>query len=621
MNNNVIEIVGKYIDQASAGIKSLRDDLQETEKSTRGVNDAGTGFLGTASDMAVVFSFTATAVTTLAGALKKTVDAYAEAEVVGAQVNAVLQSTSGIAGVSADEIEQYANSLSRVSGVDDEIIQRGEALLLTFTKIGKDSFPQATEAALNMSVAMGTDLQSSILQVGKALNSPIEGASALRRVGVQLTDQQEDQIKAFMAVNDIASAQKIILDELQVEFGGVAEAMGDTTTGAANKLENAMGNLWAEMGKGPAGGWKSFNEQWADYFNTQADLASVGNQTAQAYTLGAISLEEYQRVLQFASSESVTVEQAQLELNDAIAGGSNARWEALAAYYATTTAIDEQSTATAELAVADAEAVKGAMQVHDTYEKLGEKMTDLQTDHAELLTKKQELELIWGSESQKIQDVNEKLADNEQKQKDVTTAMQGTLTQMLLNTAAAGLDAEGQLALARATGQIDEETYAALTAQALLKQQYEDGTLTADQYAKKTLELRDAVNNLESKDVTITVDGIFNEIRNVYTNYDGNYLANLPNYANGTDGWQEVPAGYPNDSYPVMMQSGERFAVIPAGVQASPTSVGGMGGGGSQFVYAPVYSGVSFGDESEIKNRIFPWFLEMLEQAKANGHV
>ncbi len=130
------------------------------------------------------------------------------------------------------------------------------------------------------------------------------------------------------------------------------------------------------------------------------------------------------------------------------------------------------------------------------------------------------INLGWWPESDKIQDVNDKLAENEQKQRDVTFAMQETLTQMLLNAAAAGLDAEGQLALARATGQIDEASYAALNAQAALKREYEDGTITAEEYAKKTLALKDAVAKLQSKSITITVDSIMNEIRSITTSYN-----------------------------------------------------------------------------------------------------
>jgi hypothetical protein len=100
---------------------------------------------------------------------------------------------------------------------------------------------------LNMAEKFGGVDQAAI-QLGKALNDPIAGVGALRRVGVSLTEEQEDQIKAFMAVNDIASAQKIILNELEVEFGGLARAAGDTTAGKMAQLTNAIDDLQETVG-------------------------------------------------------------------------------------------------------------------------------------------------------------------------------------------------------------------------------------------------------------------------------------------------------------------------------------------------------------------------------------
>ncbi len=106
---------------------------------------------------------------------------------VAAQTAAVLKSTGGAAGMTAQSVADLATSLSRFTPYDDEAIQSAENLLLTFTSIGKDVFPQATETVLNMSTALGQDLKSSAIQLGKAMNDPVTGATALRRVWVSLT--------------------------------------------------------------------------------------------------------------------------------------------------------------------------------------------------------------------------------------------------------------------------------------------------------------------------------------------------------------------------------------------------------------------------------------------------
>ena len=121
-------------------------------------------------------------------------------------------------------------------------------MLLTFTNIGKDVFPAATEAMLNLSSAMGTDLQSSSILVGKALNDPIAGLTSLTRAGVQFTDAQKDTIKALMETGDVAGAQKIILGELETQFGGAARAAGGTLAGQLDILKNQFGNVKEEIG-------------------------------------------------------------------------------------------------------------------------------------------------------------------------------------------------------------------------------------------------------------------------------------------------------------------------------------------------------------------------------------
>ncbi len=181
-------------------------------------------------------------------ALKSFVSDAMESQKVMAQTNAVLLSTKGAAGVSAEAVGSLADSLSRVVPVDDEVIQSAENLLLTFTSIGKDIFPQATETVLDMATALKEDTSSAAIQLGKALQDPINGVTALRRVGVALTDSQLAQIKTLQESGDLMGAQKIILQELQTEFGGSARAAGDTFAGKMAILNTQIGNVKERIG-------------------------------------------------------------------------------------------------------------------------------------------------------------------------------------------------------------------------------------------------------------------------------------------------------------------------------------------------------------------------------------
>lgn len=176
-------------------------------------------------------------------AIRGIVSASVESEKAMRQLEARVKSTGGAAGLTVAQLQESAKAFQAATTFDDEAIQNSQALLLTFTRVTGDTFNAATQAILDMSIAMDQDLKSSTLTIGKALNDPIKGLSALTRVGVSFTEQQKEQIKQMAAVGDMAGAQKMILSELAVEFGGAAAAARDTLGGALESLRNKVGDL------------------------------------------------------------------------------------------------------------------------------------------------------------------------------------------------------------------------------------------------------------------------------------------------------------------------------------------------------------------------------------------
>ena len=91
------------------------------------------------------------------------VKSFEDSENASKQLEATLKSTGGVAGVTAEKANGLASSLQKVTRFSDETVLGGENLLLTFTNIGKDIFPQATETMLDMSQALGPDVKSSAI--------------------------------------------------------------------------------------------------------------------------------------------------------------------------------------------------------------------------------------------------------------------------------------------------------------------------------------------------------------------------------------------------------------------------------------------------------------------------
>jgi len=172
---------------------------------------------------------------------------------VSAQTAAVLKSTGGAANVTAKQIESLSSALEKKSMLDDEAIQSGGNLLLTFTKIrneagkGNDIFNQTVQAMVDVSTAMGIDANTAAIQLGKALQDPIRGVGQLRRVGVSFTEAQRDQIKALVESGKTMEAQKMILRELEIQFGGSALAASKTLDGSLAILRNTFNNIAGDL--------------------------------------------------------------------------------------------------------------------------------------------------------------------------------------------------------------------------------------------------------------------------------------------------------------------------------------------------------------------------------------
>lgn len=170
---------------------------------------------------------------------------------VTSQTAAAIKSTGGASNVTAAQIRSMSSDLESLSGVDENAIQSGANLLLTFTNIrneagkGNDVFNQSTKTLLDLSTAMGTQPQQAAIQLGKALNDPVKGITALTRVGVTFDAAQKKQIATLVSHGQTVKAQKIILAELNKEFGGSAKALGESLPGQINRVKD----LFADLGR------------------------------------------------------------------------------------------------------------------------------------------------------------------------------------------------------------------------------------------------------------------------------------------------------------------------------------------------------------------------------------
>ena len=172
-----------------------------------------------------------------------------------AQLKATLKSTGEIAGRTFEDLKKQASDLQNVTLFGDETTQQAQALLLTFTEIREEVFDETIPVIQDVATAMATasneavDLKGATIQIGKALNDPVKGVSALAEVGVSFSESQRSLIKNLVETGQKAKAQQVILAELRKEFGGSAKAAAEAGTGGMTQLRNKIGDLQEILGE------------------------------------------------------------------------------------------------------------------------------------------------------------------------------------------------------------------------------------------------------------------------------------------------------------------------------------------------------------------------------------
>jgi hypothetical protein len=153
-------------------------------------------------------------------------------------------------GAVTDRLVKFAEAQEMRLAVDAEVIKGVQGQLLTFKALGASAdevggvFDRTTEAAFNMAAAGFGSAESNAIALGKAMESPTKGLTALRRSGTTFTEEQQEMIKSLEASGDLLGAQELILAELESQYGGVAEA----TALASTRIGLAFDNIKEQVG-------------------------------------------------------------------------------------------------------------------------------------------------------------------------------------------------------------------------------------------------------------------------------------------------------------------------------------------------------------------------------------
>lgn len=233
-----LAIDSRDVKKATGELHRLETQGKKTEKATDGIKKSFGG-LGSAAKMLAGAMAAIGAVRFLAGAIEETIQYQRNMNV----IENLVKQTGASAWVSAQQLEQQARAIGFSTLESVEGIMAAQQTMLTFRGVIGDVFDRSIMAAADMSAALGQDLKSSTLQLGKALEDPVKGLTALSRSGTVFTDQQKEMVEAMVEAGDVAEAQRFILSELEAQYGGAAKA---AAVGLAGSIDT-LSQKWQEF--------------------------------------------------------------------------------------------------------------------------------------------------------------------------------------------------------------------------------------------------------------------------------------------------------------------------------------------------------------------------------------
>lgn len=206
------------------------------------------------------------------------------------QLQAVLKSTQGAAGQSIESLSKMQRELADATTFTTSEISRAQTRLLSYSGIVGDTFPRALQAVADTSVRMGMSIEQAAESIGRAIDIPSLGLTALTRQGFRFTEQEKELVKQLEKVGKVSEAQGIILKAVESSYEGAARAARNTFGGALKALSNTINDLMT----GKDGSLDGARESIEDLIKTLKDpqiQESITNFTSALTTLFTVAIK------------------------------------------------------------------------------------------------------------------------------------------------------------------------------------------------------------------------------------------------------------------------------------------------------------------------------------------
>lgn len=617
MGDSKLRIVISALDQASKELKELENELKELGGSSK---QSGKEVKSFEDNIAAFKKEALVAAGVVAGfgfAVKKAYDFSKD----GAQLDRLAEASGDFArslGANMDEVATRVKAASLGTVSDMDIIQ-------------------ASSRAMSLQVSASASELAELMEI-----AALKG----RRMGMTTTEAFNDMVTGIGRVSPLILDNLGILTESEKTYKAYAESIGigaEKLTDAQKRqallnkvLQEGRAELAAVGGLAldAAGEYEKFEaslKNLADRFkqdlmpvvlpfikamNEQLDITLLVDGAARKHLITQeekiLLISQLRQGIIELSVVEEQLAQKEIDLREATGDHVITRWEMADATAANTEATNELIAAQERFGLTTqivSASVKG--ELGETWSDYHSEIKDLATEHDELSEELQDLlDKGWSPMSKKVQDLNTALDENEEKQRAAADAAREATTQFIYQQAAAGLDAEAQLALARDMGILEEDTYTTITAIEEMKKimdENKDGTLSAAEatngYNEAVLLLQQYINGLEGKYVAIVIDIITRGRTEYLSIFDPGGITEKPGFnlalalqsgvGMAEGGSFVVPPGYDHDTYgPFWFSSGERVDVTPdwGAIMADRFGSNNSGGGGGGGNYSPTFN-------------------------------
>jgi phage-related protein len=256
MADETFEVVGHVsvdaddANQQLASVTQNLDDMKpQTDEASGGISALGIAFGTALGEIAVqALDSAMEGLKSLGEIITDSINEAAGEEMQMALVNNTIQDLGDTAAATSEEVVRLAEGLGQTTAFGHDAALAGEQILLHFTSIGRDIFPQVTSTAADLAAGAGVGLTAAMRMLGRSLENPSAGMNTLRRYNVMLTDAQKELIKKLQESGDLQGAQQVILDAVAKSYGGAAAAAGGTYKGQLAILDDTFSQLKETIG-------------------------------------------------------------------------------------------------------------------------------------------------------------------------------------------------------------------------------------------------------------------------------------------------------------------------------------------------------------------------------------